>query len=84
VIHTGKFRHFIPSDGIYAYFRYNDKATVMVVMNNSEDTKTIETKRYNEFLKRYKSGSEIISGNTLNDLSKLTIPGKSVMIVELK
>jgi glycosidase len=84
VIHTGKFRHFIPTDGIYVYFRYNDKTTVMVVMNNSEETKTIETKRYNEFLKRYKSGSEIISGNTLNDLSKVTIPGKSVMIVELK
>jgi glycosidase len=84
VIHTGKFRHFIPSDGIYVYFRYNEKTTVMVVMNNNEETKTIETKRYNEFLKKFKSGAEIISGNSLNDLSKLTIPAKSVIIIELK
>ena len=84
VIHTGKYRHFIPAEGIYVYFRYNDKNTVMVVMNNNEETKTIETGRYNEFLKKFRSGSEIISGNSLNDLSKLTIPGKSVLIVELK
>ncbi|MEI7726821.1 MAG: glycoside hydrolase family 13 protein [Bacteroidota bacterium] len=84
VIHTGKFRHFIPADGIYIYFRYNEKSTVMVVMNNNEETKTIETRRFNEFLKKFKSGTEIISGNSLNDLSKLTIPAKSVIIIELK
>jgi glycosidase len=82
--HSGQLKHFIPSDGIYTYFRYNAKQTVMVVMNNNEETKTIETKRYNEFLKKYKSGKEIISGSNLDDLSKLTIAGKSVLIVELK
>ena len=84
VVHTGKFRHFIPADGIYVYFRYDLKNTVMVVMNNNEDEKTIETKRYNEFMKKFRTGNEVISGNILNDLSKLTIPGKSVAIFELK
>jgi len=84
VLKTGRFKHFIPRDGIYTYFRYTVKNTVMVVMNNNEDTKTITTSRYNEFLSRHKSGTEIISGDVLNDISKLTIPGKSVLIVELK
>ncbi|MCX6306584.1 MAG: glycoside hydrolase family 13 protein [Bacteroidetes bacterium] len=84
VIHTGKFRHFIPADGIYVFFRFNTKTTIMVVMNNNEETKTIETSRYNEFLKKYKSGTAIISGNSLDDLSKISIPGKSVEIIELK
>jgi neopullulanase len=84
VIHTGKIRHFIPADGIYTFFRYDSKNSVMVVMNNNEETRIIETKRYNEFLKKYKSGLEVISGNTLHDLSKLTIPGKATMIIELK
>jgi len=84
VIHTGKFRHFIPSDGIYVYFRYDSKKTVMVVMNDNETEKTIETTRYNEFLKKFQTGSEIISGNPINDLSKLAIQGKSVLIIELK
>ncbi len=84
VIHTGKLKHFIPADGIYTYFRYNAKNHVMVVFNNNEDIKTIETSRYNEFLKHYKSGTEIITGKSLTDLSKLTVPGKSVLIVDLK
>ena len=53
-------------------------------MNNNEETRTIETKRYDEFLKKFKSGTDIGSGSTVNDLSKLTIAGKSVLIVELK
>ncbi|MFZ4520316.1 MAG: glycoside hydrolase family 13 protein [Bacteroidales bacterium] len=84
VIHTGSFRHFIPADGIYTYFRYNEKSTVMVVMNNNEVSKTIETKRYNEFLKKFRTGNEIISKTTITDLSTLVIPAKSVLIVELK
>ncbi len=84
VIHNGQFRHFIPAEGVYVYFRYNEKTTVMVVMNNNAETKLIETKRYNEFLKNFESGREIISGNTLKDLSKLSIEGKSAVIIELK
>jgi glycosidase len=84
VIHTGKFRHFIPADGIYVYFRYSPKATVMVVMNNNESTKTIETKRYNEFLSKFTSGFEVISGIPVNNLATLTIPGKSAIIINLK
>lgn len=84
VIHTGKFRHFIPAGGIYVYFRYDAKNTVMVVMNNNEESSTFETARYDEFLKKFKTGREIISGNTLENLSQITVPGKSVGIFELK
>jgi len=85
VIHKGKLKHFIPQDGIYVYFRYNDKETVMVAFNNSEkDSKTFETDRYAEFLSKYRSGYEVISGQVLNDLSKLTIPAKSAIIIELR
>ena len=83
-LQTGKLRHFIPSDGIYTYFRYNGKSTVMVVMNNNEEQKIHETGRYSEILRNFKSGREIISGNPVTDLSKLTIPAKSALIIELK
>ena len=36
VIHSGKLKHFIPNDGVYVYFRYNDKETVMVAINNDD------------------------------------------------
>jgi glycosidase len=84
VIHTGKFRHFIPAEGIYVYFRYNDKKTVMVVMNNNEAEKAIPMKRYREFLDSFTSGYEVLSGKNLTSLSEITLSGKSVAIIELK
>jgi glycosidase len=84
VIQTGKFRHFIPSDAIYIYFRYNKDKTVMVIMNNNEEKKTIEMKRYQEFLGNFSQGYEIISGQPLDNLSSFTLVGKSVAIIELK
>ena len=83
-LQTGKLVHFIPVDGIYTYFRYNDSGTVMVVMNNNEENQTIETGRYGEFLKRFSTGRDVISKNEIKDLTKLALPAKSVLIIELK
>ena len=49
VIHTGKLKHYITDDGLYVYFRYNKKESVMVILN-SNDTKsrTITKERYIE------------------------------------
>ena len=83
-LQTGKLVHFIPIDGIYTYFRYNDKSTVMVVMNNNEESRTIETSRYGEFLQRFSSGRDVISKNEIKDLTKFTVQAKSALIIELK
>jgi neopullulanase len=85
VIHTGKLKHFIPQDGIYVYFRYNEKETIMVAINNNEnDSKTLKSSRYSEFLQNFRSGNEIISGQSISDLSNIVVPPKSAIIVELK
>src|SRR5688572_376004 len=38
-IKTGKLMQFLPDDWVYTYFRYDDKQTVMIVMNSSADEK---------------------------------------------
>jgi glycosidase len=85
VIHTGQLKHFIPQDGVYVYFRFNEKETVMVVLNNNEkESKTLNSTRYSEFLSKFQSGKEIISGQTISDLSNIVVPAKSGIIIELK
>jgi len=84
VIHNGKLRHSIPKDGIYTYFRYNAKETVMVILNNNEENKVVETAKYHEFLKSCRSGTNVITGMAITDLSKIQVPGKSAVIIELK
>ncbi len=85
VIHSGKLKQFIPQDGVYVYFRYNDAETVMVAMNNNEkETKTLKPGIYDEFLARFHSGKDIISGKEINDLNHISIEPKSVIVVELR
>jgi hypothetical protein len=59
--------------------------TVMIALNNNEnDAKTLDRKRYSEFLDQFQTGKDMISGQTITDLSKITIQPKSAMIIELK
>ncbi len=80
----GTLTHFIPEDGVYVYFRQYENETVMVVMNNNETEKSVQTDRYSEFLRMFRTGKEIISGEAIDDLSSLALPGKSVKIIELR
>jgi hypothetical protein len=84
VIHAGKLTHFIPQDGIYVYFRYNEHEAVMVAINNNEtDAKTLNASRYSEFLRNFNSGKEVISNQVLYNFSNITIQPKSSVIIEL-
>jgi glycosidase len=84
VIHTGKLMHFTPEDGIYTYFRYNNKEIVMVALNKNREEKMISTERFSEIMEGYSSGKEIITSTTIPDLSEIKIPAKSAIILELK
>ena len=84
VIHTGKMLHYLVKEGVYAFFRYNDKENIMVIFNNSADEKPFKSTHYREGLKGANKGYEVISGKSIDDLSTLNIPAHSAMIIELK
>ncbi len=84
VIHNGKFMHFLPENGVYVYFRYSDSESVMVILNNTNEAKTLDTKRFNERLTGYSSGKNIITNESLTTLQSLSLPAKSATILELQ
>ena len=56
----------------------------MVALNNNEtESRKIDPSRYSEFLKKFKSGKEMITNQPIPDLNFISIPPKSVMIIEL-
>ena len=81
-LQAGKMMQYVPEHGTYVYFRYDDKKTVMVVYNGKDTEQTETTERYTERIKGAKSAKNIITGETV-DLSKLTIPAKSTLVLEL-
>lgn len=83
-IHFGKTKHYIPENNVYAYFRYNDKKTVMVVVNNNLDSQKIKTNRFVESILNFQSGKDVLSDKILNLKNDIEVGGKSVLIMELQ
>ena len=84
VVHNGEMKHYLPKESVYVYFRYNDKESVMVVLNNSKENKTIKGNRFAESLKGFTSGTDIVSGKSIASLASLEVAAGSAMIIELK
>ena len=84
VIHSGKTTHYIPENNVYVYFRYNEKETVMVVINNNSEKQILKTNRFKENIQNFKSGKEVLSGKIVDLNTEIEIEGKSAFILELK
>ncbi|WP_348800479.1 glycoside hydrolase family 13 protein [Flavobacterium adhaerens] len=84
VVHFGKMKHYLPENNVYVYFRYTDSKSVMVVINNSKESKTFSTNRFQESISNYKTGNEVITGQDIDLEKDITIGGKSALILELK
>lgn len=84
VIHFGKMKHYIPEKNVYVYFRYNDQKSVMVVINNSSESQTIKTGRFQESLQNYTSGNDIITGKSIDLKNDIVIESQSFLILEMK
>ncbi len=84
VIHSGKTTHYVPDNNVYVYFRYNEKETVMVIINNNSEKQTLKTNRFKESIQNLKSRKEVLSGTTFDLNNDIEIEGKSALILELK
>lgn len=85
VLSSGKLMQFLPQDGVYTYFRYNENGEcVMIIANNTKDVKKVDGTRYAERTGGFSSGVEVVSGAAVADLKTLTIPAHTTWVVELK
>ncbi|MBP6285150.1 MAG: cyclomaltodextrinase C-terminal domain-containing protein, partial [Paludibacteraceae bacterium] len=83
-LQTGEMKQFIPYDGIYVYFRYDNEKTIMVVTNNNDTYRDVATERFAEILSPFTSGKEITTGAEMDVTKSVKIPGKTVFLIELK
>ncbi|WP_276481308.1 alpha-amylase family glycosyl hydrolase [Paraflavitalea pollutisoli] len=83
-IKTGKLMQYVPEDGVYVYFRYDARQTVMCIMNISEEAKEINTARFEERLKGFKEGREVTTGKSSTISATIKIPAKTQWVLELQ
>jgi len=84
VIHSGKLMQFTPVGNVYAYFRYDDDDTVMVIFNRGDDTVEFDTARFAERLDGFTHGTDVISGDRIGLSKTLELAPVSVMVLELE
>ena len=70
-ITTGKMMQFAPKEGEYVFFRYDEKQTIMTVLNTAKKKKNISINTYVERTNGFTKMKNIISGETktLEDFS---------------
>jgi glycosidase len=83
VLQTGKLTHFIPQDNVYVYFRHNDDELIMIVINNSNENRPLDLKRYDEMTQGISTGINILDGSTV-ELKNLIIPAKEALVIKLR
>jgi glycosidase len=83
-VKTGNFMQYLPQDGVYVYFRYDNNETVMCVFNQNDGEKTIELSRFSERIKDFKKAYDVATGVTFNLEPTLTLGGKYVLVMRLE
>ncbi len=82
-VHNGDTLHFIPEDGVYTYFRFNELQKIMVVMNKNAESKEVDLKRFEEVLNTNSEAKDALSGNTIQISDSLSIGPKQALILEI-
>ncbi|MEM6512229.1 MAG: glycoside hydrolase family 13 protein [Pseudomonadota bacterium] len=84
VIHTGDYMHFAPIDEVFAYFRYNDEKTVMVVFNRDDAATTLDMQRFAERTQSATRGTDVLTGRTVDIRNTIELEPRSVLLLELE
>ncbi len=79
---TGKFMQYVPEDGLYVYFRYDNKQTVMVVMNTAKKEMKVNPEKYKERTNSYSKMKNIITGK-ITTLKEFSMDAKTSGAYEL-
>ncbi len=82
-LQDGKLMQFVPENGIYVYFRYDDATTVMIIYNSNDRVINLDTARFSEQLDKFTEAINILSGQSMPDISNLNLQARETLMLEL-
>ena len=81
-LQSGKTTQFLPLKGVYVYFRYDAKQTVMVIFNTNDNETTLMANRFSEITNGFSKTKNIITGN-ISSLGDFKLAPKESVVLEL-
>ncbi|HLN53811.1 MAG TPA: glycoside hydrolase family 13 protein [Lentimicrobium sp.] len=80
---SGTLKHFIPSNGVYVYFREKGDKRVMVILNNSEKSQALETSHFAECLRDARYGLNVLTGEKFTFRGTILVEPRSALIIQI-
>ena len=81
---TGQLIHYTPDEsGCYVYARVKGNQTVLVVMNGTNEDRTLDMNRFHEVIQGKQVGKDVISGKTIDIANTMNIAARGVYVLEL-
>ncbi len=82
-LHSGKLMQYVPQEGVYVYFRYDEAKTVMIATNTLDKESSLDTARFNERMKGFGRALNVMTNEMTNTLSVVNLPAKTAVVLEL-
>jgi glycosidase len=82
-LHSGKLMQYVPQDGVYVYFRYDETKTVLIATNTNDQERSLDTARFSERMKGFNGARNVITNEMINSLSVLKLPAKTAAVLEI-
>jgi len=82
VISRGTLVHFKPVDGVYVYARSYEGKHVLVIMNGTNEARTLGMEHYSEVFDGKTSGKDVVTGKTVGLEKTLNLAARETLILE--
>ena len=83
VVHNGDFMHFTPIGPVYAYFRYDEDDTLMVILNHGEDEVDLDLARFTERLHDATEAHDVLDDARIELNDRLKLAPRSARLLEI-
>ena len=82
----GRLVHYTPDNETrcYVYARIYGDETVLVILNGSDDDRSVRMDRFSEVIGDNTSGTDVITGETLDLADTVVVPARGVYVLELE
>jgi glycosidase len=82
-LRTGRLMQYAPKRGLYVYFRYDEKETVMCIMNMGKAEASIDFSHYSERTAGFAVAMDDLSGEVYPTNKPMVVPAMTMRVLEL-
>lgn len=82
-IRRGKMMQFVPEEGVFVYFRYDARQTVMCIMNQNDKEMDLNMDRFAERTNGFTRAKNVVDNNTTALGKTMKVPAKTTLVLEL-